>query len=64
MVGHTKNPKNCHYHIIISHPIKNYFILEDKIQALVKTGVLRLDGEKKKAARNIISLQFGKGLSR
>lgn len=47
-VGRTDDPKYCHYHRIINHPIKDFFLLKDKLQALVDADVLHLNKEKKK----------------
>lgn len=45
--GAQKIPSTIYYHRIINHPIKDCFILKDKIQALVEMGVLSLNEEKK-----------------
>lgn len=37
----------------------HYFIVKDKIQALVEAGVLCLNGENKQVTTNMVSLQFG-----
>lgn len=47
-VGRTKDPKYCDYQRIISHLTKDYFILKDKIQALVEVGVLLLNEKRSK----------------
>lgn len=41
-VGYKKDPKYCHYHMIINYPIKDCFILKDKIQALIEATIQRL----------------------
>ena len=45
---------------MIHHPTDKCFVLKDRIQALVNTGVLTLKSEQKKVTANMMTLEFGK----
>jgi len=47
---------------MVHHPTNKCFVLKDKIQALVDTGVLTLKSEQKKVTANMVTLEFGKTL--
>ena len=57
-VGHTNDPNYYLFHKMVHHPTK-YFILKDKIQALIDAGVLTLKSEPKKVTANMVTLEFG-----
>ena len=44
---------------MVHHPTSRHFVLKDKIQALVDTGVLTLKSEQKKVTTNMVTLNFG-----
>ena len=46
-VGCTNDPSYCLFYRMIHYPTSRYFVLMDKIQALVNTGVLTLKSEQK-----------------
>lgn len=54
-VWHIKDPKYHYYHRIISYPTRDCSIQKDKILALVKARVLRLNEDMKKVATNMVS---------
>ena len=58
-VGHTNDPNYCLFHRMIHHPTSRCFILKNKIQALVDTGVLTLKLEQKKVTANMVTFHFG-----
>jgi len=41
------------------YPTNKYFILKDKIQALIDARVLTLKSEQKKVTTNMVTLEFG-----
>jgi len=41
----TNDPKYCGYHWVISHPLKKYITLKERIMQLVKDGTIILDLE-------------------
>ena len=43
---------------MVHHPASKCFVLKDKIQALVDTGVLTLKSEQKKVTTNVMTLNF------
>ena len=45
-VGCTNNSNYCLFHWRVYHPTSKYFVIKDKIQALVDTSVLTLKSEK------------------
>ena len=45
---------------MIHHPTDKYFVLKDRIQALIDAGVLTLKSEQKKVTANMVTLEFGK----
>jgi len=42
-VGRTANPKYCHYHMMVSHPLENCITLKEHIMQLIKDGTIILD---------------------
>ena len=44
---------------MVHHPTNKYFVLKDKIQALVDSGVLTFKSEQKKVTANMVALEFG-----
>ena len=44
---------------MIHHPTDKYYVLKDRIQALIDVGVLTLKMEQKKVTANIVTLEFG-----
>ena len=46
-VQRTTNPKYCHYHRMVSHPLEKCITLKERIMQLVEDGViiLNLDNE-------------------
>jgi len=44
---------------MVHHPTNKYFVLKDKIQALVDARVLTLKLEPKKVTANMVTLKFG-----
>ena len=44
---------------MIHHPTSRCYVLKDKIQALIDTGVLTLKSEQKKVTTNMVTLNFG-----
>ena len=44
---------------MVHHPTNKCFVLKEKIQALIDTGVLTLKLEHKKVTANIVTLEFG-----
>jgi len=57
-VGRMNDPNYYLFHRIVHHPTNKCFILKDKIQALVDTGVLTLKSEQKKVTANMVTLEF------
>ena len=57
-VGHTNDPNYCLFHRMVHHPTNKYFVLKDKIQALVDARVLTLKSEQKKVTANMVTLEF------
>ena len=56
----TKDPNYCLFHRMVHHPTDKCFVLKDKIQALVDTGVLTLKSEQKKVTAKTVNLEFDK----
>ena len=52
-VGKTNDPKYCPYHRLISHPIKECFVLKDKIQELLDSKIIELPPREKASANPI-----------
>ena len=44
---------------MVHHLTNKYFVLKDKIQALIDAGVLTLKSEQKKVTANMVTLEFG-----
>jgi len=44
-VGHATDPNYYLFHRMVHHPTSRYYILKDKIQALIDAGVLTLKSE-------------------
>ena len=49
------NPNYCPYHRMISHPLKEYFILKEKIQDMLTKGVIQLDQKYDTTSFNMVS---------
>jgi len=45
--------------MMVHHPTSRFYVLKDKIQALVDAGVLTLKSEQKKVTANMVTLNFG-----
>ena len=63
-VGKTNDPSYCLYHRMLGYPIKNCYIFNDILQALIDAEVLKLH-PKQKVTTNITTtspLQFGRDL--
>ncbi|ONK69947.1 uncharacterized protein A4U43_C05F28620 [Asparagus officinalis] len=58
-VSRIDDPNYCMYHRMMYHPTKAYYILKDKINALLDAGVMTLQADQKKVSVNMVSLQFG-----
>jgi len=58
-VGRTTDPNYCLFYRMVHHPTSRCYVLKDKIQALIDTGVLTLKSEQKKVTVNMVSLNFG-----
>ena len=43
--SHTNDPKYCMYHCLVGHPIKQCFVLKDKIMELAHQGKIMFDDE-------------------
>jgi len=59
-VGRTNNLNYYLFHRMVHHPTSKYFVLNDKIQALIDTRVLTLKSEQKRVTANMVSLNFTK----
>jgi len=59
-IGRTNDPKYCLFHRMIHHPTDKCFVLKDRIQALIDSGVLTLKSEQKKVTANMVTLEFSK----
>ena len=57
-VGRTNDPNYYLFHRMVHHPTNKYFVIKDKIQALVDAGVLTLKSEQKKVTTNMVTLEF------
>ena len=55
-VGRTSDPNYCLFYRMVHHPTNKYFVLKEKIQALMDIGVLT---EHKKVTANMVTLEFG-----
>lgn len=55
----TNDPNYCLYHRIIGYPNKNCNIFKDKIQALIKAGVIQIKAKEKRVIANIATFQMG-----
>ena len=58
-VGRIIDPNYCLFHRMVHYPTNKCFVLKDKIQALINTGVLTLKSEMKKVTENMVTLEFG-----
>ncbi|KAH7853729.1 hypothetical protein Vadar_006024 [Vaccinium darrowii] len=63
-VNKTTNPKYCQYHKIVSHPMKECYVLKNKIQKMIKDGDIVLEesspSEECAATSNFVSVCGGK----
>jgi len=57
-VGRTNDSNYCLFYRMVHHPTSKYFVLKDKIQALVNADVLTLKLEQKKVIANMVTLNF------
>ena len=57
-VDKVDDPKYCHYHWIISHPLSKCYILKNIIQKMINDGEIKVDSSSRvpAATSNIISL--------
>lgn len=58
-IGETNNPNYYLYHWIIGHDTKDCYIFKNKIQALIKAGVIQLRAKQKRAMTNMATFQMG-----
>jgi len=58
-VERTNDPNYCLFLRMVRHPTSIYFVLKNKIQALVDVGVLTLKSEQKKVTVNMVTFNFG-----
>jgi len=52
------DPNYCLFHMMVHHSTNKYFILKDKILALIDAEVLTLKSEQKKVIANMVTLEF------
>lgn len=57
-IGKISDQNYCLYHQIIDHPTKVCYILKDKINALIKAGLLLLRPEQKMVIANMANFQI------
>ena len=58
-MGRTNNPNSRFFHKMGHYLTSRWFVLKDKIQALVDAGVLTLKLEQKEVTANMMTLNFG-----
>ncbi|KAG5554457.1 hypothetical protein RHGRI_012105 [Rhododendron griersonianum] len=59
--GKKNDPKYCPYHRLISHPLRDCFVLKDKIQELFDSRVIELPSPEKVTANPITADDDGEG---
>ncbi|KAG5556090.1 hypothetical protein RHGRI_006649 [Rhododendron griersonianum] len=59
--GKKNDPKYCPYHRLISHPLRDCFVLKDKIQELFDSRVIELPSPEKVIANPITADDDGEG---
>ena len=57
-VGCANDLNYCLFHMMIHHPTRRFFVLKEKIQALVDASILTLKSEQKKVTTNMMTLNF------
>jgi len=57
-VGRTNDPNYSLFHRVVHHPTNKYFVLKDKIQALIDAEVLTLKSAQKKVTPDMMTLEF------
>jgi|UniRef100_A0A2N9G8N7 hypothetical protein len=55
-VGKVDDPKDCRFHRLISHPLKDCFVLKDKIQELLDNKVIVMSTPEEAATANPVSV--------
>jgi len=58
-VGRVNDPNYCFFYRMVHHPTSKCFVLKDKIQALIDSGVLILKSDQEKVTANMVILNFG-----
>ena len=59
-VGRTNDPNYCLFHRMVHYPTRRWYVLMDKIQALMDAGILTLKLEDKKVTANMVTLNFSR----
>ncbi|KAK2985274.1 hypothetical protein RJ640_009787 [Escallonia rubra] len=62
-VGKKEDPKYCPYHRLISHPLKECFILKDKIQELLDSNTIEIPPQEKITSNPVTTMVQGLSLS-
>lgn len=56
LVDQVDDPKYCRFHRLISHPLKDCFVLKDKIQELLDNKVIVMSTPEEAATANPVSV--------